>query len=634
MRFSSGRPHALAATLLLSGALVVGTAATAVPTSASTLFSDGFESGYGAWTRTVADGGGAYTSSSSRYAGSYGLRLSATSSTGSLSHLRRTLATSVADLSVSAMIRVTAEGQSGSNVPVFVLRRSDGSQVLRVYRQNATGGQLWVSFGGRYVKTSASLALGAWNRVAVRTIVGSGATDAVTVTVNGTTVLSLAGADLGDSWLRGIQLGQEVGGQAYGEDVDDVTVSTPTGATATATPTPSATATPIVAPSPTPTPTVAPTATPSPTPAAGIYVSTSGSDSASGTSSAPLRTIQRAVDIAPAGTTIWIRGGTYAGATISRSGLTISNVPGEIVVVAGDSSRTRVVHVRNTSNIRISGITIQKAPAQWGAGLYVEGSDRVTLERSTLRWNKSFGAKVSGSTNVVLSRLDVYGNDTGIEGSGYIAGFQLVDSKIHDHSTMVTDSDGGARGANATNFYQTTGAGLIARNEIWNNRAKSVIYGADGGAFEIYGAKDLTYDSNRVWDNQNVVEMGTSGPANERIVFTNNVAWKPSTSTAAVPGAAGGIMIRACQTCTISNNRLYRLDSWSFLVVTQNFTSGVVNSGVSFRSNQVEQSNGKAVSITDWTGISVGGNTYYLVGGSVGFSTSEPVVYGSNPVRY
>jgi hypothetical protein len=43
-----------------------------------------------------------------------------------------------------------------------------------------------------------------------------------------------------------------------------------------------------------------------------LYVSPSGSDSAAGTLAAPFLTIQKAIDTASPGTTIYLRAGTYA----------------------------------------------------------------------------------------------------------------------------------------------------------------------------------------------------------------------------------------------------------------------------------------------------------------------------------
>ncbi|KAF3919109.1 hypothetical protein ABW21_db0206089 [Orbilia brochopaga] len=76
-----------------------------------------------------------------------------------------------------------------------------------------------------------------------------------------------------------------------------------------------------------------------------IYVATSGSDSNTGTISSPFAGIQKAVDTAKAGCTIYIRGGTYKPSKniqIAKSGTasqryTIAAYPGEKVIVDGDN---------------------------------------------------------------------------------------------------------------------------------------------------------------------------------------------------------------------------------------------------------------------------------------------------------
>src|SRR5260221_10851171 len=76
----------------------------------------------------------------------------------------------------------------------------------------------------------------------------------------------------------------------------------------TPTPTPTATATQTV---PTPTATPTPTSTPTPGPAGTYYISPSGSDTASGSSAAPWRTIQKAADTLNAGDTAIVAAGNY-----------------------------------------------------------------------------------------------------------------------------------------------------------------------------------------------------------------------------------------------------------------------------------------------------------------------------------
>ena len=79
-----------------------------------------------------------------------------------------------------------------------------------------------------------------------------------------------------------------------------------------------------------------------PVPSGAVFVSKSGSDWASGTLAAPLRTIQRAINIAPSGRTIVVRAGIYHESINipSNRTFTIQAYPGEAVWLDGSSAVT------------------------------------------------------------------------------------------------------------------------------------------------------------------------------------------------------------------------------------------------------------------------------------------------------
>ncbi len=65
------------------------------------------------------------------------------------------------------------------------------------------------------------------------------------------------------------------------------------------------------------------------------YVSTAGADTAAGSLTSPLQTIQAAINKAASGDTITVRGGTYAQALmIAKPGLTIQSYTGETARIA------------------------------------------------------------------------------------------------------------------------------------------------------------------------------------------------------------------------------------------------------------------------------------------------------------
>ena len=68
-----------------------------------------------------------------------------------------------------------------------------------------------------------------------------------------------------------------------------------------------------------------------PIPSGAIFVSPSGSDGASGSQAAPLRTLAEALRRAPAGATVVLRGGVYHESVVVKRPMTIQSYPGEAV---------------------------------------------------------------------------------------------------------------------------------------------------------------------------------------------------------------------------------------------------------------------------------------------------------------
>jgi parallel beta-helix repeat protein len=345
-------------------------------------------------------------------------------------------------------------------------------------------------------------------------------------------------------------------------------------ASPTPTPSPKPTATPTPTPTPTPTSTPAPTATSTPTPtsspAGGLerHVASTGSDANDGSATAPWRTIQRAVDIAPAGSSIYVHAGVYGPFTIVRSGLTVVAATAETAVVSGG---TYVVLVRGVTGATIRGLTIQNAPDQWGSGVRIESSSGVVVEQNLIRDNHSFGVKVKDATGITIRDNEITKNDTGIELSGAVAGTIVSGNRIHDNDRMVTAS----RGGNGIVFTKTVGPITASDNMLWGNRAPHPAdSGHDGGAFEIYAASDIRIEGNVVWDNNNVMETGTDGTAPcSRIRFVRNVAYGAGT----VPNETQGMILRCAADTLVANNTFDGLDTFAFYVSAAGSYAGSVD---------------------------------------------------------
>lgn len=159
-----------------------------------------------------------------------------------------------------------------------------------------------------------------------------------------------------------------------------------------------------------------------------LVVATDGNDSAPGTLAQPLRTIQRAVDLARPGDVIAVRGGTYAltdNVTITTSGtasqpIGLGAYQGERVVVDGErlpASHTPVggsipraergaIHME-ASHWRISGLELVNGPY----GVYCDGCNSNVFSRLSTHDNYESGFQLQGSSsNNQILNLDSYGN--------------------------------------------------------------------------------------------------------------------------------------------------------------------------------------------------------------------------------
>jgi hypothetical protein len=121
---------------------------------------------------------------------------------------------------------------------------------------------------------------------------------------------------------------------------------------------------------------------------------------------------------------------------------------------------------------------------------------------------------------------------------------------------MINDAVKDSGGGVGVTFLLSTGSVLAKGNQLWLNRAKSRWYGYDGGAFEIYGASDVTMTDNIAWNNKDVLETGTSGVPCNNITFTRNIGYAASTAK----GYARGLVLACASNSLFANNTLDGFD--------------------------------------------------------------------------
>ena len=133
-----------------------------------------------------------------------------------------------------------------------------------------------------------------------------------------------------------------------------------------------------------------------------LFVATNGSDSADGRSiDRPLRTLQRAADIARAGDVVWVRGGTYpSDVTFRNSGTSTTPIvfeshPGECAILDGDLvSGTRRVTLAGVNHMIFRNFIVRNSPAE---GIYLDNSDHNQITHVQTHHNYWSGITVAHS---------------------------------------------------------------------------------------------------------------------------------------------------------------------------------------------------------------------------------------------
>jgi MYXO-CTERM domain-containing protein len=276
------------------------------------------------------------------------------------------------------------------------------------------------------------------------------------------------------------------------------------------------------------------------------YVATTGSDSNAGTMAAPFATLQKGVNVAVAGDTVYIRAGTYAITTPANAGAGIS------FTKSGTSDTNRIrywaypgeVPVFDFTNMVISTTGYTHGFVVTGSWLHFKGLEIAHVPMNTFSNN---GVAVSNGGNCIFELLNMHHNSgNGIFIGKGTGGHLVLNCDAHDNYD-ATSSQG--QGQNADGFgvhYQTAGATTIVRGcrAWWNSDDGYDLINQEfpvtvenswamGNGFAMYG----TFNPSS--GNGNGFKMGSSATGVRHLV-QNNVAWKNKASGFYANHSTGG----------------------------------------------------------------------------------------------
>ncbi|MBX3473000.1 MAG: right-handed parallel beta-helix repeat-containing protein [Planctomycetes bacterium] len=273
---------------------------------------------------------------------------------------------------------------------------------------------------------------------------------------------------------------------------------------------------------------------------ADIYVATTGNDTTgTGSLAAPYATPRKGVQMANAGDSVIVRGGSYAGSyvEIQVDNLTLKSYPGEWAHISMPTSGTTsvTVWVYNT------GVRLERLEISGGSPYSIHivpncnGCEITDCKIHGADW---IGIKVSQPDNVKLRRCEIYNTGSvtaGGMGIDCVNGDNILIQDCHFHD------------CNGTGIYLKGGLknAVVERNLVRNVQGDGILLGESTGVafMDTVGNPDLHEAIDGVVRNNIIVNASASGLVTYgslRCKFYNNTIYNCATGT----GGAGLRLIK------------------------------------------------------------------------------------------
>ena len=324
-----------------------------------------------------------------------------------------------------------------------------------------------------------------------------------------------------------------------------------------------------------------------------IYVAPTGSDTASGSASSPILTLQRAADLATAGTTVHIAAGSYKGPVyIKNSGTLAKPIIFEPmqeaakVIITGTPSVAdeHLFHIENQAYVIIRGLEFtnfwtndeQITPA----AIYVTGSShnlliennyihdlgtRVNNDKGNAHGIAVYGTQPIKNIQINNNRIEnlSLGRSEAVVINGDVTNFEVNHNQVNNNNNIGIDIIGFEGTAETDNDYARRGdiiGNTVTRNSISGNPGYK---GDDPSAGGIYvdGGKQVFIQNNTVTNNDIGIEVASENfqKLTEEVWVESNTVINSIYAGLAVGGydeQRGGIRQITLVNNTVTNNDL------------------------------------------------------------------------------
>jgi hypothetical protein len=321
-----------------------------------------------------------------------------------------------------------------------------------------------------------------------------------------------------------------------------------------------------------------------------FYVSKSGSDSNSGSYTAPWLTIQHAANSVTAGATVYVEAGVYnESVTFPASGtassyITFASYPGQTATIDGTglsvTGTQGLINIINQSYLTVSGFEIRNyttaKAALTPAGIWVTGAGSGLNLLNNLVHNitttsekngNAFGIAVYGTSSTPITKLTISGNQvydlkTGesesVNVDGNVTYFSITNNIVHDNDNIGIDAIG-FEGVGPTGSDQAS-YGEISGNTVYNisgikNPGEGDSYDADGLYCD--GCAYVIFERNTVYACDLNMEAASEhkGHDSSYVTIRNNVFYDANTVGISIGGYSN--TVGGSDHVVVINNTLY-----------------------------------------------------------------------------
>ncbi|MGE6376790.1 DUF1565 domain-containing protein [Peribacillus muralis] len=324
-----------------------------------------------------------------------------------------------------------------------------------------------------------------------------------------------------------------------------------------------------------------------------IYVAVNGDDRSAGTKTKPFRTLNKAAAEAKAGTTVYIRKGTYhEQLVVKHSGTKLKPITFRAykkakVIISGKNQKDvegdrSLITINNKNYLTIRGLKVQDLTTGLSdatvMGIYVSGSSsHITLEYNQVHRIKTladdgnghgialYGTGKMKDINILNNTVEdlKLGYSESIVLNGNIDGFKVENNLVRRNDNIGIDLIGyeGTSNDKKVDFVRN---GVVKKNRVYEiSSFGNPAYGEEYSAAGIYvdGGKNIAIEKNTVYQSDIGIEATSEHPEKyaENIIITNNIIYHNFFTGISIGGydeKRGGT-----KNSFISQNIMYRNDT-------------------------------------------------------------------------